>query len=81
MHIAADFFSDACYQALAYWIMSALTNDPFKLARYTGLYKAFQAAVCHLTSRAAMGRPLTLSTTAGRGSELQHGRRRDAIPE
>ncbi|KAI0826328.1 MFS general substrate transporter [Irpex lacteus] len=27
------YFSDACYQALAYWIMSALTNDPFKLAR------------------------------------------------
>ncbi|KAI0826330.1 MFS general substrate transporter [Irpex lacteus] len=38
------YFSDACYQALAYWIMSALTNDPFKLARYAGLYKAVQSA-------------------------------------
>ncbi|RPD55630.1 MFS general substrate transporter [Lentinus tigrinus ALCF2SS1-6] len=38
------YFADACYQALAYWIMSALTNDPFKLARYAGLYKALQSA-------------------------------------
>ncbi|KAI0777807.1 MFS general substrate transporter [Trametes elegans] len=38
------YFSDACYQALAYWIMSALTNDPFTLARYAGLYKALQSA-------------------------------------
>ncbi|OCH83821.1 MFS general substrate transporter [Obba rivulosa] len=38
------FFGDACYQALAYWIMSALTNDPFTLARYAGLYKAVQSA-------------------------------------
>lgn len=38
------YFIDACYQALAYWIMSALTNDPFKLARYAGLYKAIQSA-------------------------------------
>ncbi|KAI0695041.1 MFS general substrate transporter [Cytidiella melzeri] len=38
------YFGDACYQALAYWIMSALTNDPFKLARYAGLYKAVQSA-------------------------------------
>ncbi|KAI0682896.1 major facilitator superfamily domain-containing protein [Cytidiella melzeri] len=38
------YFGDACYQALAYWIMSALTNDPFKLARYAGLYKAIQSA-------------------------------------
>ena len=41
---ATDYFSDACYQALVYWIMSALTNDPFKLARYAGLYKAVQSA-------------------------------------
>ncbi|KAI0824942.1 MFS general substrate transporter [Trametes gibbosa] len=40
----ADYFSDACYQALAYWIMSALSNDPFTLARYAGLYKALQSA-------------------------------------
>ena len=38
------YFVDACYQALAYWIMSALTNDPFKLARFAGLYKAIQSA-------------------------------------
>ncbi|PCH44644.1 hypothetical protein WOLCODRAFT_123884 [Wolfiporia cocos MD-104 SS10] len=38
------YFADACYQALAYWIMSALTNDPFKLARFAGLYKAVQSA-------------------------------------
>ncbi|CCM01346.1 uncharacterized protein FIBRA_03396 [Fibroporia radiculosa] len=38
------YFGDSCYQALAYWIMSALTNDPFILARYAGLYKAMQSA-------------------------------------
>ncbi|KAF8582939.1 MFS general substrate transporter [Ramaria rubella] len=38
------YFSDACYQALVYWIMSALTNDPFTLARYAGFYKAIQSA-------------------------------------
>jgi len=38
------YFSDACYQALAYWIMSAMTNDPFQLARFAGLYKALQSA-------------------------------------
>ena len=39
-----DYFGDACYQALAYWIMAALTNDPFTLARFAGLYKAVQSA-------------------------------------
>jgi len=38
------YYGDACYQALAYWIMSALTNDPFMLARYAGFYKAIQSA-------------------------------------
>jgi len=38
------YFGDSGYQALAYWIMSALTNDPFKLARYAGIYKAMQSA-------------------------------------
>jgi len=38
------YFGDACYQALAYWIMAALTNDPFTLARFAGLYKAVQSA-------------------------------------
>ena len=38
------YFGDAAYQALAYWIMGAITNDPFKLARYAGFYKALQSA-------------------------------------
>ncbi|KAI0765463.1 MFS general substrate transporter [Fomes fomentarius] len=38
------YFVDACYQALAYWIMSALSNDPFTLARFAGIYKAVQSA-------------------------------------
>jgi len=38
------YFNDACYQALIYWIMSALTNDPFTLARFAGFYKAIQSA-------------------------------------
>ncbi|KAF8530043.1 MFS general substrate transporter [Hysterangium stoloniferum] len=38
------YFGDAAYQALVYWIMSALTNDPFTLARYAGFYKAIQSA-------------------------------------
>lgn len=41
---AAVFFGDACYQALAYWIMGAISNDPFTLARFTGFYKAIQSA-------------------------------------
>jgi hypothetical protein len=39
-----DFFGDACYQALVYWVMAALTNDPFTLARFAGIYKAVQSA-------------------------------------
>lgn len=27
-----------------YWIMSALSNDPFTLARFAGIYKAIQSA-------------------------------------
>ena len=38
------YFGDAAYQALAYWIMGSITNDPFKLARYAGFYKAIQSA-------------------------------------
>ncbi|KAI0695639.1 MFS general substrate transporter [Cytidiella melzeri] len=38
------YFNDSCYQALIYWIMSAMTNDPFQLARFAGLYKAVQSA-------------------------------------
>lgn len=40
----AVFFCDASYQALAYWIMGAISNDPFTLARFTGFYKAIQSA-------------------------------------
>ncbi|KAI0275376.1 MFS general substrate transporter [Gloeopeniophorella convolvens] len=38
------YFGDAAYQALAYWIMGAISNDPFTLARFTGFYKALQSA-------------------------------------
>ncbi|KAJ3557296.1 hypothetical protein NM688_g1544 [Phlebia brevispora] len=38
------FFLNACYQALAYWSMSATSNDPFTLARFAGIYKAIQSA-------------------------------------
>ncbi|KAH9162170.1 MFS general substrate transporter [Lactarius sanguifluus] len=38
------FLEGACYQALAYWIMGAISNDPFTLARFAGLYKAIQSA-------------------------------------
>lgn len=37
-------FGDAFYQGLAYWIMGAITNDPFELARFAGMYKAVQSA-------------------------------------
>ncbi|KAH9035610.1 MFS general substrate transporter [Lactarius hengduanensis] len=37
------FFDGACYQALAYWIMGAISNDPFTLARFAGFYKATQS--------------------------------------
>ncbi|KAH6917687.1 major facilitator superfamily domain-containing protein [Coprinopsis sp. MPI-PUGE-AT-0042] len=35
---------DAMWQILAYWIMGAMSNDPAKLAHFTGLYKAVQSA-------------------------------------
>ena len=35
---------DSMWQTTAYWIMGAITNDPFKLARYAGFYKALQSA-------------------------------------
>lgn len=38
------YFGDAMYQALAYWIMGAISNDPFTLARFAGFYKAIQSA-------------------------------------
>jgi hypothetical protein len=38
------FFGDAQFQALAYWIMGAISNDPFTLARFAGFYKCIQSA-------------------------------------
>lgn len=35
---------DAMWQITAYWIMGAMSNDPNKLAHFTGLYKAIQSA-------------------------------------
>jgi hypothetical protein len=32
------------YQGLAYYTMSAMSNDPFKLARMAGYYKGVQSA-------------------------------------
>lgn len=40
---ATDYFLDSCYRALLYWTMSAHTNDPFKLARFAGVYNAIQS--------------------------------------
>ena len=37
-------FYDALYQGLAYYIMGLFTNDPWKLARITGVYKGVQSA-------------------------------------
>lgn len=39
-----DYFGDAAYQGLAYYTMSAMTNDPFRLARLAGYYKGVQSA-------------------------------------
>jgi len=38
------FIGDASYQGLAYYTMSAITNDPFRLARMAGYYKGVQSA-------------------------------------
>ncbi|ORX37399.1 putative DUF895 domain membrane protein [Kockovaella imperatae] len=38
------YIADAAYQGLAYYTMSAMTNDPFKLARMAGYYKGVQSA-------------------------------------
>ncbi|TWU71703.1 hypothetical protein ED733_003093 [Metarhizium rileyi] len=35
---------DAAYQGLAYYTMSSISNDPFKLARMAGYYKGIQSA-------------------------------------
>ncbi|OQR93747.1 hypothetical protein THRCLA_08358 [Thraustotheca clavata] len=35
---------DAVYQNYVYWVIGAMSNDPLELARFVGLYKAFQSA-------------------------------------
>ena len=35
---------DAAWQTFAYWIMGAMSNDPSKLAFFTGFYKSIQSA-------------------------------------
>lgn len=37
-------FYDAVFQGLAYYIMGLFSNDPWKLARITGVYKGVQSA-------------------------------------
>ncbi|KND87114.1 hypothetical protein TOPH_08229 [Tolypocladium ophioglossoides CBS 100239] len=41
--ILAYYLVDATFQGLAYYTMSSLTNDPFKLARIAGYYKGIQS--------------------------------------
>jgi hypothetical protein len=40
----SDYIADAMFQGLAYYTMSAISNDPFKLARMAGYYKGVQSA-------------------------------------
>lgn len=42
--LMAYYMADATYQGLAYYTMSSLTNEPFKLARMAGYYKGVQSA-------------------------------------
>ncbi|KAF8508521.1 major facilitator superfamily domain-containing protein [Gautieria morchelliformis] len=35
---------DAMWQTAAYWMMGAMSNDPAKLAHFTGFYKSLQSA-------------------------------------
>ncbi|ERT03372.1 UNC93-like protein [Sporothrix schenckii 1099-18] len=42
--LLAYYIIDATFQGLAYYTMSSLTNDPFKLARMAGYYKGIQSA-------------------------------------
>ncbi|AFR98414.1 hypothetical protein J008_06397 [Cryptococcus neoformans] len=38
------YIGDAAFQGLAYYTMSCITNDPFRLARMAGYYKGVQSA-------------------------------------
>lgn len=44
LNVSSDYIGDAMYQGLAYYTMSAMSNDPFKLARMAGYYKGVQSA-------------------------------------
>jgi hypothetical protein len=35
---------DSMWQTAAYWMMGAMSNDPAKLAHFTGFYKSIQSA-------------------------------------
>lgn len=37
-------FLDAMWQTSAYWLMGAMSNDPAKLAHFSGFYKSIQSA-------------------------------------
>lgn len=43
-HNATDYLVDATFQGLAYYTMSSMTNDAFKLARMAAYYKGIQSA-------------------------------------
>ncbi|KAG2741457.1 hypothetical protein P692DRAFT_20750721 [Suillus brevipes Sb2] len=36
-------FLDSMWQTYAYWLMGAMSNDPAKLAVFTGFYKSLQS--------------------------------------
>lgn len=42
--MCTDYLVDAAYQGLAYYTMSAMTNNSFKLACMAGFYRGIQAA-------------------------------------
>ena len=42
--LLAYYIADAMFQGLAYYTMSAITNDPYRLARMAGYYKGVQSA-------------------------------------
>lgn len=42
--LMAYYIADATYQGLAYYTMSCMTNEPFRLARMAGYYKGVQSA-------------------------------------
>ncbi|KZO99625.1 hypothetical protein CALVIDRAFT_588324 [Calocera viscosa TUFC12733] len=44
LYIFLDFVSDSMWQTAAYWFMGAMSNDPAKLAYFTGFYKSMQSA-------------------------------------